>query len=122
MNIEDLREYCMAKRAVSESTPFDEVTLVFKVAGKMFALMPMDNSQLTINLKCDPDMAISLREKYPSVTPGFHMNKKHWNTVIVDGFVEKDKILQWIDDSYNLIVKSFTKKQRELFEASDEDM
>ena len=116
MNVEDIRDYCLAKRAVTESTPFDDVTLVFKVAGKMFALIPLDKTNLSINLKCDPELAISLREKYPSVLPGHHMSKKHWNTVLIDGTIEKDKILEWIDDSYRLVVKGMTKKQREHLE------
>lgn len=113
MNIEDIREYCLSKKASSESTPFDDVTLVFKVAGKLFALMPLDETDLSINLKCDPEKAILLRETYPSVLPGYHMSKKHWNTILIDGLIGKDLILEWIDDSYDLVVKGLTKKQRE---------
>lgn len=80
MNIEELREYCISKKDVTESFPFDETTLVFKVRGKMFALTDLEG-ELSINLKCDPDLAIELREKYPAVQPGYHMNKKHWNTI-----------------------------------------
>ncbi len=100
MNVESIREYCLSKDFVTESTPFDDVTLVFKVAGKMFALLPLDE----INLS---------REMYPSVKPGYHMNKNHWNTVYVDGTVEKKLILQWIDDSYQLVINSLPRKTRQ---------
>jgi len=112
MNIEELRSYCLSKKSVTESFPFDEVTLVFKVMGKMFALVNLD-SDLSINLKCEPEKAIELREHYSVVNPGFHMNKTHWNTINIDGSLENKLIYQWIDDSYNLIVLSLTKKQRE---------
>lgn len=114
MNIEELREYCLSKKGVTESFPFDEVTLVFKVMNKMFALTSLDEA-LRVNLKCDPDKAIELREKYPAVIPGYHMNKKLWNTVIIDGSIPSIKIKNWIDDSYDLVVKSLPKKiQQEL--------
>jgi len=108
MNIEELQNYCMSKKGVTESFPFDNVTLVFKVMNKMFALTNLD-SDLTINLKCEPDKAIELREEFSAVLPGYHMNKNHWNTVIIDGSVSTNLIKQWIDDSYNLVVKSLTK-------------
>jgi len=104
MNIEEFREYCLSKKSVTESFPFDETTLVFKVAGKMFALTDT-HDDFSINLKCDPEKAIELRERYPVVIPGYHMNKKHWNTVNIDGSIPNDLVYQWIDDSYNLIVK-----------------
>lgn len=116
MNIEEIREYCISKKAVTESTPFDEVTLVFKVAGKMFALIPMDETVLSISLKCDPENAVTLRERYPGVQPAYHMNKQHWNSVVVDGSIDKKEILQWIDDSYKLVSLGLTKKQRVLLE------
>jgi len=112
MNIEELRSYCLSKKSVTESFPFDEVTLVFKVMGKMFALVNLD-SDLSINLKCEPEKAIELREHFSVVNSGFHMNKTHWNTINIDGSLENKLIYQWIDDSYNLIVLSLTKKQRE---------
>lgn len=112
MNIEELREYCLSKKAVIEYFPFDEVTLVFKVGGKMFALTNLDGN-LSINLKCDPEKAIELREQYPAVKPGYHMNKKLWNTVEIDGSIPNKLIKTWIDDSYNLIVQSLTKKQKD---------
>lgn len=114
MNIENLREYCISKKGVTESFPFDETTLVFKVMNKMFALTDLEGD-LSVNLKCDPVKAIALREQYAAVKPGYHMNKKHWNTVLIDGSIPTDVIKQWIDDSYNLIVNSLTKKlQNEL--------
>ncbi len=112
MNVEELRLYCLSKKAVTESFPFDESTLVFKVMGKIFALMSLE-SDLSINLKCQPEKAIELREHYPSVVPGYHMNKTHWNTVYIDGTLEDKLICHWVDDSYNLIVESLTKKQKE---------
>lgn len=109
MNIEEYRNYCLSKKGVTESFPFDETTLVFKVMGKMFALA--DVEEFTgINLKCDPDKAIELREKYHAVQPGYHMNKQHWNTVEVNGDASDELIYQWIDDSYDLIVQSLPKK------------
>ena len=114
MNIEELREYCIAKKAVTESFPFDEETLVFKVMNKMFLLTNI-NKELSMNVKCDPEKAIELREQYSSVLPGWHMNKKHWNTVDIDGSISDNQLKEWIDDSYDLIVASLTKKlQNEL--------
>lgn len=112
MNIEEFREYCIAKKGVTEDFPFDEVTLVLKVLGKMFALTRLD-TDFRINLKCEPEKAISLREEYNAVLPGYHMNKKHWNTVIVDGSIPEKLIYEWIDDSYNLVVKKMPKKLRD---------
>lgn len=109
MNIEELREYCLSKKGTSESFPFDEVTLVFKVMDKMFALTSLDR-ELSVNLKCDPEEAIALREEYSAVLPGFHMSKKHWNTVLIDDSISQKLIEKWIDNSYNLVVKSLTKK------------
>ncbi len=110
MNIEIFREYCLNKKAVTESFPFDAVTLVFKVAGKMFALASLDSPELSVNLKCNPECSLELREQYPSITPGFHMNKKHWNTVIVNGDISVNLFLELVDHSYELVVKSLTKK------------
>lgn len=112
LNIESLREYCLNKKGATEGFPFDETTLVFKVAGKMFALTDTE-SPLAVNLKCDPQKAIELREKYDAVKPGYHMSKKHWNTVNIDGSIPSDTVAGWIDDSYQLIVKGLTAKQRE---------
>ncbi len=111
MNIESLREYCLSKKYVTEGFPFDESTLVFKVFNKMFALTNLDG-ELQINLKCDPEKAIELREEYPSVIEGYHMHKKLWNTVIVDGSVRDDLIKEWIDHSYDEVVKKLPKTQQ----------
>ncbi len=105
MNVEELRDYCIAKKDVTEGFPFGDDTLVFKVNGKIFALMNLEGD-LTINLKCDPVIAVGLRENYPSVIPGYHMNKKHWNTVIVDGSVPDSLIFKWIDHSYSLVKRT----------------
>ena len=102
MNIEALREYCLSKENADEGFPFGEDTLVFKIKGKIFALANLDG-ELSINLKCDPAYAIELREKYNSVAPGYHMNKKHWNTVLLDGSVPDTELFSWIDHSYNLV-------------------
>jgi predicted DNA-binding protein (MmcQ/YjbR family) len=112
VDIETLREYCLKKNAVTEGFPFDESTLVFKVAGKMFLLVDVDLYD-AINLKCDPEKAIELREKYPAVTGGYHMNKKHWNTVQLDGSIPDTLLREWIDHSYNEVVKTLSKKDRE---------
>jgi len=102
MDIVILRDYCISKKESNESFPFGDDTLVFKVNGKIFALVNLDGD-LSINLKCDPALAIELRERYSSVTPGYHMNKKHWNTVTLDGSVPDKEIFGWIDHSYDLI-------------------
>ncbi len=115
MNIEDIRNYCLLKKGVTEGFPFDEETLVFKVAGKMFALVNLEDD-LSINLKCDPEKAPELREQFPAVIPGYHMNKKHWNTVIIDGSIRDKLIGEWIDDSYNLVIEKLTASQRKLLD------
>ena len=116
MNIEQYRDYCLAKKGVTEGFPFDESTLVFKVMGKMFALTGVESFEY-INLKCDPEKAIELREEYPAIQPGYHMSKKHWNSVYLDGSLSDEFIFQLVDDSYNLIISSLTKKlQAELAE------
>jgi len=112
MNKESFRDYCLSKKAVTESFPFDEVTLVFKVAGKMFALTSLNKLEFTVNLKCDPDRALALREEYPVITPGYHMSKKHWNTVLLDGSIRQELFKELIDHSYDLVVQSLTKKVR----------
>jgi predicted DNA-binding protein (MmcQ/YjbR family) len=103
MNIESIREHCISKKGVTESFPFGEDTLVFKANGKIFALVNLDGD-LSINLKCDPALAIDLRERYSAVIPGYHMNKKHWNTINLDGTVPDKEVLSWIDHSYSLII------------------
>jgi len=104
MNIEELREYCLSLPDVTEHFPFDETTLVFKVNGKIFALTDLEGP-LSVNLKCDPELALELRERYPSVKPGYHMNKVHWNTVEIDGTVSDAILIEWIGRSYNLVLK-----------------
>lgn len=111
MNIELLRQYCLEKSEVDEGFPFGETVLVFKVKGKMFLLLPLDTESLQFNVKCDPEKAIELRSIYPSVQPGFHMSKIHWNTVVVDGSIEDELIFEWIDHSYDLIVESVVKSK-----------
>lgn len=103
MNIESLRDYCLSKPDAEESFPFGESTLVFKVNGKIFLLVGLDNDPLQFNVKCDPDRALELRENYSCVIPGYHMNKKHWNTVIIDGSAGNKLLKEWIDDSYKLV-------------------
>jgi predicted DNA-binding protein (MmcQ/YjbR family) len=102
MDIESLREYCLSKENTTESMPFGDDTLVIKVSGKIFILANLDGD-LTINLKCDPAWAVELRERYASVIPGYHMNKKHWNTVLIDGSIPDSEIYKWIDHSYDLV-------------------
>ena len=102
MDIVTLRDYCISKRGSKESFPFGDDTLVFKVKEKIFALVNLDGD-LSINLKCDPALALELRERYASVTSGYHMNKKHWNTVMLNGSVPDKEIFSWIDHSYYLI-------------------
>jgi predicted DNA-binding protein (MmcQ/YjbR family) len=111
MNIESIREYCLMKKGVIECFPFDEITLVFKVLGKMFLLTNLDGD-LSINVKCDPEKAIELRELYPAIVPGFHMNKKHWNTVIIDGTLPDTLILSFIDHSYDVVRLSLSRNQQ----------
>jgi predicted DNA-binding protein (MmcQ/YjbR family) len=100
MNIEELREYCIAKPFVEEAFPFDNETLVFKVMGKAFLLTGISANPLRFNVKCEPEKAIELREQYDYVLPGYHMNKKHWNTIVCDSTSNKKLVKQWIDDSY----------------------
>lgn len=112
MNIEEIRNYCVAKQGVEESFPFDESTLVFKVGGKMFLLLDIESNPPGFNVKCEPEKALELRENYSCVQPGYHMNKQHWNTITVDGSVPRSVITGWIDDSYNLIHKSLPAKTK----------
>lgn len=112
MNIETFRGYCLAKAGVSEGFPFDDKTLVLKVVDKMFTLTSLEGD-FRINLKCDPERAIELREQYPAVQPGYHQNKKHWNTIIVDGSIPDELLKQWIDHSYELVVAKLPKRVRE---------
>ncbi|WP_132213839.1 MmcQ/YjbR family DNA-binding protein [Mariniflexile fucanivorans] len=117
MNIEQLHQYCLNKKGVTEDFPFDEDTLVFKVLGKMFALIGLkkwESGEKAINLKCDPDYAEELRAAYSSIQPGYHMSKKHWNTIsIQENELEPKFILELIDHSYEMVVKGMPKKMRD---------
>jgi len=112
MNIEEYRDYCIKKPGVTEGFPFDNKTIVFKVMNKMFALTGVEDF-VSINLKCDPELALELRDQFHSVKPGFHMNKKHWNTVENEGDITDKKIYELTDLSYNLVVNGLTKKLKE---------
>lgn len=111
MNIEILREHCLSLPATSESFPFDNETLVFKVVDKMFCLANVEPFE-SFNVKCDPERAVELREQYQAVKPGYHMNKQHWNTISADGSIADEQLLQWVSDSYELVVKSLPKARR----------
>lgn len=113
MNTEILREYCIAKDGATESFPFGEETLVFKVGGKIFALLDIESRPTTINLKCDPERAVLLREEFSVVKPGYHMNKKHWNTITVNSSIRSSDLQEWIDHSYDLVRKSLPKAVRD---------
>ncbi len=110
MDIEQLRDYCLSKPLTEEGLPFGPNVLVFKVKGKIFLLASLDTPQLQFNVKCNPDLAEELREQFSCVIPGFHMNKKHWNTIIPDGSVSTAQLKEWIDHSYDLIFKSVKTK------------
>jgi len=110
MNIEDLRTYCLSKAHTTEGFPFDANTLVFKVANKMFAVTGLERLPPQINLKCDPEYALELREQYSEIVPGWHMNKNHWNTVEYSAGLSDKFLKELIDHSYNLVVESLTKK------------
>jgi predicted DNA-binding protein (MmcQ/YjbR family) len=111
MNVEELRDYCLQKPAVTEGFPFGEDTLVFKVAGKLFLLTGLEAGD-RFNVKCDPELAVELRERHPEVQPGYHMNKKMWNTVFMNGTLTRKQLLEMIDHSYSEVVKGLPKKIR----------
>ncbi len=114
MNIEEFRTYCLSKKGVTESFPFDQNTLVFKVMGKMFALSGLERLPPQVNLKCDPDRSVALRSHYPElILPGYHMSKLHWNTVLIDSSLPHDLLLELIDISYDLVVNGLTKKLKQ---------
>ena len=114
MNIEQFREYCLSKKGTTESFPFDKKTLVFKIMGKMFALCGLERHPFAVNLKCDPEWSLELRDKYGEVIiAGFHMSKKHWNTVTPDGNISDQFFYELIDHSYDLVVKGLTKKLKQ---------
>ena len=110
MDLAKFREYCLSKPRATEGTPFGPDTLVFKVGGKIFAITSLDEIPARANLKCDPDLALELRDRYEQVEPGYHMNKKHWNTVVLDGVIPDPEVRKMIDHSYDLVVQSLPKK------------
>ena len=111
MNVEQIRDFFIGMKGVTESFPFGDETLVFKVSDKIFALLNL-YGDLSINLKCNPELALQLREHYPAVQPGYHMNKKHWNTIYIDGSVSNKLIFEWITHSYNLVVDALPEKKK----------
>ena len=112
MDLAEFRDYCLIKPGASEGTPFGPDVLVFKVGGKMFALAALDAVPTTVNLKCHPDLALDLRDRYEQVKPGYHMNKKHWNTVEIEGGIPAAELRKMIDHSYQLVVESLPKAAR----------
>jgi predicted DNA-binding protein (MmcQ/YjbR family) len=113
MNLEDLRKFLLEKKGTTEETPFGPEALVYKVMGKMFALIAWEKDPLDLSLKCDPDFALVLRDHYPAIIAGYHMNKKHWNTLTLDGSIPEKQVLDMVDDSYDLVVKKLKKADKE---------
>ena len=113
MDLQRVRAHCLAKPGVDEGYPFGPGALVFKVGGKMFALIGEDDEPLTVSLKCEPGLAAALREAHPSVRSGYHLNKRHWNTVSLDGTVPDDEVRGWIDDSYDLVCAGLPRRVRD---------
>ncbi len=120
MDAEAFRDYCLAKPAATEGTPFGDDVLVFKVSGKMFALLAPDEVPPTANLKCDPDRALELRDRYEQVRPGYHMNKRHWNTVEIANGIPERELNAMIDHSYELVVASLPRRERQRIGAASE--
>ena len=116
MDLAQFREYCLSKPRAIEDTPFGPDVLVFKVRGKMFALAALEEVPTTVNLKCEPDLALELRDRYEQVRPGYHMNKKHWNTVEIDSGIPDVELRKMIDHSYELVTKSLPKAERKKLE------
>ncbi|MBX7041338.1 MAG: MmcQ/YjbR family DNA-binding protein [Ignavibacteria bacterium] len=116
MDLESFRKYCLARKGVTEDFPFGEDTLVYKVMGKIFAITSFD-SPLSVNLKCDPERAVELRERYEGIVPGYHMNKKHWNTVDFESGIPHSELRQFIDHSYELVVSSLPRKVKAMLES-----
>ncbi len=113
MNVEELHEACISVKGATESFPFDDVSLVLKVMGKMFALIPLDAERPQIALKCDPDIAVELREKYTCVEAAYHFNKKYWNSIYADSTMSRNEIIHWINHSVEQVIKKLPKKQQE---------
>jgi predicted DNA-binding protein (MmcQ/YjbR family) len=113
MDLEALLGHCVAKPGATASYPFGPGALVIKVAGKMFAIVEEDADPLRVSLKCEPEIAVVLRESYASVAPGYHLNKRHWNTVTLDGTVQDEQVLEWVDDSFDLVVETLPRRLRD---------
>jgi predicted DNA-binding protein (MmcQ/YjbR family) len=113
MDVEAFRQFCLKKTGVTEESPFGPEHLVYKVGGKMFALLAFEEIPPTANLKCDPDLALELRDRYKEVQPGYHMNKKHWNTVQIEGAIPQQELTRMINHSYDLVVKALPRAERE---------
>ena len=116
MDLAQFREYCLSKPRATEGTPFGPDVLVFKVRGKMFALAALEEMPTTVNLKCEPDLALELRDRYEQVRPGYHMNKRHWNTVEIESGIPDAEVRKMIDHSYQLVIKSLPKAERKKLE------
>ena len=114
MDLTEFREYCLSKPSATEGAPFGPDVLVFKVAGKIFALAALDEVPPTVNLKCDPDLAVDLRDRYEQVRPGYHMNKKHWNTVEIDSRIPDIELRKMIDHSYKLVIERLPKPKAKI--------
>ncbi|HAC22517.1 MAG TPA: MmcQ-like protein [Porphyromonadaceae bacterium] len=112
MNIEEVRDYCLSFKGVTESMPFDNTTLVFKVMHKMFLLLPLDGIKRSISVKCNPEKALALREDYEAVQPAYHFNKKHWNSIDLESDMSDQLIREWIQHSYAMVVKGLTREQQ----------
>ena len=119
MNIEELRNYCLSLTGAEETLPFGPDTLVYKIGGKMFAAMGLEWEEAAINLKCDPEYAIELRDRYPDIIPGYHMNKKHWNTVYTERGLEGELIMELIDHSFNLVIANLPRSIRDELKDAD---
>ncbi len=117
MHIEQFREFCLNKKGVTESFPFDEDVLVFKVLNKMFALTSLSSPEFKVSLKCNPEKAILLRDEYESIIPAFHMNKKHWNSVNVETLMDDTLFIELLNHSYELVIKGMTKKDKLILES-----
>jgi predicted DNA-binding protein (MmcQ/YjbR family) len=116
---DELREWCLARPGAVEEFPFSEGVSVFKVAGKMFALSSLGSSPLEVSAKCDPELAEDLRQTYPAIRPGYHLNKRHWNTITLDGSVPDATVIQLLEDSYDLVVAGLPRAKREAVKGSD---
>ena len=118
MNVEEVRQICIARKGVTESFPFDDLTLVLKVGGKIFSLINLDKNP-SVNLKCDPERAVDLREHHHAILPGYHMNKQHWNTVLLDGSLPEKLIAEMIGHSYDLVYNSLPRKAKDEVDQED---